>query len=326
MLNRYLPLIACVCCLGCGGSSPEPATPPTESTTQQDSPATSDVTPEQSPAAATPVATPPQEMPVSIPSISLSGTPSSGNSNVSPAGATSSGAGTPTAGSVLRKQVLAAMDPLQIMLGSWRGTTQKPVGDFKGLDEPEWVWDFKTNRDHPSMVMKSNESNYFREARLTYLPDREIYQMKTTGPDGAERVYEGTFEVPVEKYQGDDDRMHVKYKLALAQTNGTTPRDTWQVIFNQQENNRYLMELGRQQSDRFLRFDTVATQRQGTSFAKSDDDYGDRECIISGGLGTSQVSYNGKSYWVCCSGCKAAFDEDPETWIAEYEAKQKAKQ
>ncbi|MCA9081882.1 MAG: hypothetical protein KDA58_15080, partial [Planctomycetaceae bacterium] len=74
---------------------------------------------------------------------------------------------------------------------------------------------------------------------------------------------------------------------------------------------------------RFLRFDTVATQREGTSFAKSDDDYGEKTCVISGGLGTMQVSHKGKSYWVCCTGCKAAFEEDPETWIAEFEAKQK---
>lgn len=44
--------------------------------------------------------------------------------------------------------------------------------------------------------------------------------------------------------------------------------------------------------------------------------------MISQGLGTTQVSYKGKSYWVCCSGCKAAFEEDPEKWIAKFEAMQ----
>jgi YHS domain-containing protein len=28
------------------------------------------------------------------------------------------------------------------------------------------------------------------------------------------------------------------------------------------------------------------------------------------------VSYQGKSYPVCCSGCAAAFNDDPERWIA----------
>ena len=48
----------------------------------------------------------------------------------------------------------------------------------------------------------------------------------------------------------------------------------------------------------------------------SDSDYGDKTCIISQGLGTISVSYKGKSYWVCCTGCKAAFEAEPETWIA----------
>ena len=51
-------------------------------------------------------------------------------------------------------------------------------------------------------------------------------------------------------------------------------------------------------------------------FALSDTDYGEKTCIISQGLGTIAVSYQGKTYWVCCSGCKAAFEDDPQRWIA----------
>jgi YHS domain-containing protein len=37
------------------------------------------------------------------------------------------------------------------------------------------------------------------------------------------------------------------------------------------------------------------------------------------------VSYNGKDYYVCCSGCRDAFKENPEKYIKEAEAKAKAK-
>ena len=47
------------------------------------------------------------------------------------------------------------------------------------------------------------------------------------------------------------------------------------------------------------------------------------ECIVSGGLGTMKVSYNGKEYWVCCSGCRDEFKENPEKYIKEVEAKAK---
>ncbi|MBR9804101.1 YHS domain-containing protein [bacterium] len=50
-----------------------------------------------------------------------------------------------------------------------------------------------------------------------------------------------------------------------------------------------------------------------------DEGYGEKTCIISGGLGTITVSHNGQTYYVCCTGCKAAFEDDPERWIARAE-------
>lgn len=256
-----------------------------------------------------------------IPSISLSGSGEQASSSEEMTAGKES-----TAADEKRRQLLEVMKPVQIMLGAWKGTTQKEVGDFKALTNPEWVWDFKTNRDQPAMVMKSDKSPYFKDARLSYLTDKELFVMTATDADGNVREFEGTFAKPAEEFQGDDQKMHIKYQLQLRQTNGKSARNTWQVTFNQQDNHRYLVELARKSGSNFLRFDTIATQREGTSFAKSDLGYGERECIISGGLGTSQVSYKGKNYWVCCSGCRAAFDEDPESWIAEYQAKVAAKE
>ena len=104
-------------------------------------------------------------------------------------------------------------------------------------------------------------------------------------------------------------------KLQFEQNDDSKER--WRFTFHQQENDRYLLQVDRRRgSADFRRFDTVSTQREGTSFALSDSDYGDKTCIISQGLGTISVSHNGRTYWVCCSGCKAAFEDDPEKWIA----------
>jgi len=86
------------------------------------------------------------------------------------------------------------------------------------------------------------------------------------------------------------------------------------------------MELSRSRNGgEFHRFDTVGTQRQGTSFAINDSDYKDKTCIISEGLGTIQVSHKSNSYWVCCTGCKAAFEEEPDHWIAKLKERGKEK-
>ncbi len=90
--------------------------------------------------------------------------------------------------------------------------------------------------------------------------------------------------------------------------------------------NRYLLEVAKRRGKAaFARFDTVSTQREGTSFALSDSGYAEKTCIISEGLGTTEIMYKGRSYWVCCSGCKAAFEDDPETWIARAAKKEPAK-
>ena len=47
------------------------------------------------------------------------------------------------------------------------------------------------------------------------------------------------------------------------------------------------------------------------------------ECVVTLGLGTIPVSYNGVTYYVCCTGCRDAFNENPAKIIKEYLAKKK---
>jgi hypothetical protein len=215
--------------------------------------------------------------------------------------------------------VVSAMQPLQVLLGKWNGTSRKAQ-----LDQPEWIWDFQTDRSQPSLLMKSDKGTYIREGRLTFLPDLQKYQFTWKTPEGDDRVLRGDFVQPVQDVAGDDQKkLQRTFKLQLT----GEPHDAgeqWQLALQQLENNRYIVEIDRRRgSGAFQRIDTIHTQREGTSFAVSDTDYGEKTCIISQGLGTIGVSYKGQSYWVCCSGCKAAFDEDPQRWIAKWEEKKK---
>ena len=40
---------------------------------------------------------------------------------------------------------------------------------------------------------------------------------------------------------------------------------------------------------------------------------------MTGGLGTIQVAYNGKTYYVCCSGCREEFAANPKKYVDEFE-------
>ncbi|MDG2131207.1 MAG: hypothetical protein P8K08_24630 [Fuerstiella sp.] len=219
--------------------------------------------------------------------------------------------------------IMAKLKPLQVLLGNWRGTTRREYEGFKAVDSHEWIWDLRSQPDQPALASASDKSPYLKQASLTWNPTDSVFELIATDQDGKERTFTGDYTDPVHEIIGPDDKLHRVFRLELTQTDESAEQvggDRWQVAFAQQENNRYLLEIDKRRGTAtFRRFDTVSTQREGTSFALSDSSYGEKECIISQGLGTTAVSWKGKTYWVCCSGCKAAFEEDPETWIARAE-------
>ena len=218
--------------------------------------------------------------------------------------------------------VMEHLKPLQVMLGKWRGTTRRDYDGFKAVDNHEWIWDLQTDPSQPALKVDSDKSPYLTAARLTWNVETAQFQLQATDKSGITRNFMGDYTDPVHEIIGPDDKLHRVFRLEVTQTEDALNKDSdggerWQVAFAQQENNRYLLEVSKRRgAAAFRRFDTVSTQRDGTSFALSDSDYGEKTCIISQGLGTTPVSYQGKTYWVCCSGCKAAFEEDPATWIA----------
>jgi hypothetical protein len=289
----FAPILA-----GCGGSPAAPtAASPVSSAAPSQAPAAAE--PTETPTGSTEPATVPRRRPVQL-----------------------GGGGSAAASNADKEQqaesVLSAMQPLQILLGKWNGASRKAQ-----IDEPEWIWDFQTNRAQPSLVMTSEKGTYIREGRLTYLPEVQKYQFSWKTPEGEVRVLRGEFVKPVQDVPGDDNKLQRTFKLQL--TGDPQDGEQWQLAFDQQENNRYILEVERRRgSGAFQRVDTVHTQREGTSFALSSSDYGEKTCIISQGLGVMTVSYKGQSYYVCCTGCKAAFEDDPEGWIAKWEAKKKS--
>lgn len=296
--------------VGCGGSSEPEASKPVKSNSKKPAPVTS--TTEESSDNAKESASKEDSPTESFAPVKLGG-----------GGETSSSANTTAKKNVPPEKQLddvkKALKPIQVVLGPWHAIIDKT----KSYEDLQWVWDWKTDRAQPALAMATKgDGEYFKSARLTYLVEDEKFQMTLTDKEGKQRVLQGTYlEEPTDK-PGEDKRQTPQrtYKLQLTEVGDA--KDRWQIVMNQQDNNRYLLELSRLRGSRFVRFDTAASQREGTSFALSDSDYKEKTCVISQGLGTIQVSHKGKSYWVCCSGCKAAFEEDPEKWIAKFEAMQ----
>lgn len=215
------------------------------------------------------------------------------------------------------QSVISHLQPLQVLLGQRRGTTRREYENFKAVDQHEWVWDLRTKPEQPALVISSDKSPYVKSGRLTWDTATQKFVLSTTDPGGVTRTFTGDYSEPVHEVVGSDDKLHKVFTLLFDQDKAGEDGEQWQLAIAQQENNRYLLEVGKRRGQAsFNRFDTVSTQREGTSLAASDTDYAEKACIISEGLGTTEVTYKGRSYWVCCTGCRAAFDEDPEKWIA----------
>ena len=222
--------------------------------------------------------------------------------------------------------IVQALKPLQVMLGQWEGKTFKKVNGFAVVEQSDWAWDFQSDPQQPALRLRSTNSPYLKDARLTYLPKADQYAMVVTTTDGGSRKYTGEFTEPIRDVAGDDSKLQRTFKLKFAQVEPAQRDEMAEFIINQQANDRYLIEVYDQTGNRLLRRDTIANQREGTSFALSDTNYGDKTCIISQGLGTIAVRFEGQSFWVCCTGCKAAFEDDPKKWIDRYMARKDTEQ
>ena len=99
-----------------------------------------------------------------------------------------------------------------------------------------------------------------------------------------------------------------------------TQRLVWYLLHANRLMVRY--EVKPAEKTLFTRVYQVGATKEGTVFANAPTG---PECIVSGGAGTSTVTYQGKTYYVCCSGCRDAFLEEPDKYIKEYEAKRNKK-
>lgn len=221
-------------------------------------------------------------------------------------------------------EVVVQLQPFQVLLGQWRWITQKKFGDFpKSGDDVRWVWDFKTRPGQPGLGAQSETSPYFRSLWIT-ATSADSFEARLTADDGAVRVFQGTWVDGQEPRETPDGKILQRtFALQMMQVE-PVEGEQWQLTVNLIDNNQYLLELKKRPTAQasLQLLDTVRQQREGTSFAVADSDNPGPKCIISGGLGTMTVSYQGKSYPVCCSGCAAAFNDEPEKWLSRLKKKE----
>lgn len=202
--------------------------------------------------------------------------------------------------------------PFNVLVGSWKGTGY-PEGTKEeraaGLWTETITWGWQFNDDDAWLTATFEKGKHFASGELRYSVEKATYQLTLTTPDKAKLIFAGTLKDKV---------------LSLDRVGGPAGEDQ-RVVFSLLHFNRHLYRFEARPAGSPLGFTKqyqVGATKEGVAFA---DVPKGPECVVSGGLGTMKVTYLGKEYYVCCSGCRDAFKENPEKWIKEFEAKAKEK-
>jgi YHS domain-containing protein len=202
-----------------------------------------------------------------------------------------------------------ALQPFNLLIGTWRGTGQ-PEGTLREKQKGFWTetltWQWQFKGDDAWLKLTVDKGKYFTGGELRYLPTKDQFEL-TLQTVGKEKV---TFTGAL------------KEKLLTLDQIEEGKKASKRIVINLLRDNRFLysFEEKREGKADLVRLYQVGATKEGVPFAGGD---AKPVCIVSGGLGTIKVTYKGQTYYVCCSGCREEFKEDPEKYIKEFESKGK---
>jgi hypothetical protein len=204
------------------------------------------------------------------------------------------------------------LQPLNSLIGTWKATgypegvskDERAVGMWTELIT--WGWAFK-NQD-AWLTVQFVKSKHFSSGELRFSPDRnDPFRLTLLTPDKMPQSFSGRL---------------VDKTLTFTRTD-SPPGEDQRLVFSLLHHNRHLYRFESRPAGSALAFSKkyqVGATKEGVPFA---DVPKGPECVVSGGLGTSKVTYMGKDYFVCCSGCRDEFKANPEKYVKELERKAK---
>lgn len=208
-----------------------------------------------------------------------------------------------------KSSAIGALQQFNVLVGAWRGVGQPKRGSQVGAwqEKAASVWELKPKSTGIRWTVEGGKQ--WKSALLGYDESSKQYTLETRLMDDSSRSYSGKL---------DDKRLILE---SAADDHKEVHRATLTVL----NENRItlLLEKRPEQQSFYSRVAEVGYQRDGTRLAVAGNS--GPECVVTGGLGTIPVMHKGKTYYVCCTGCRDAFNDDPEGTLADY-AKRKAEE
>lgn len=204
-----------------------------------------------------------------------------------------------------KEAVKAALAEFNSLIGGWRGVGQPQRNSSKDAwtETAEWAWHF--DKDATAIRYTVKDGKQLATADLTYDPSRKLYILRGKFAGDVERTFEGKIANKKLELESKEDADGNVYRVTITRLN--------------EKRTLVLYERRKASQTFYARLAEVGYTREGTTLAI--EGAGEPECVVSGGKGTIKVAYKGETYYVCCTGCKQAFDDDPEGILADYRAK-----
>ena len=202
----------------------------------------------------------------------------------------------------------AALGELAEFIGLWNGNGEGAVEGKKALWKETWSWGWKFAKDaDPALKLDIKDGKFFTSAIVKYDLEKKAYLVTATDKGGKDQEFTGKL---------------VKGKFVLERTDAKT-KDVYRLTVNTAAEGIRFVGLyekvagGKGLGDTIYK---VSGSKDGESFAGGGKK---NECVVTGGLGTMTVSYMGKTFYVCCSGCKDEFNDNPKKYVDAFEKKKK---
>jgi len=204
----------------------------------------------------------------------------------------------------------AALQALNDFIGDWKGTggPDRPGPDPKESwsEAISWSWRFKAPDAWLQFVIKGGK--YLSRGEVRYLPEKKKYQLNAIDAKQQKLAFEG--------------QLDAKGYLTFERTEPATGETQQMVMNSAGDGVRFVYRYAVRPKGRtvFTKVYQVAASKEGESLAASGKK---NECIVTGGSGTIAITFMGEKFYVCCSGCRDAFNEEPAKYVAAYKEKKK---
>ena len=203
------------------------------------------------------------------------------------------------------REIPEAFAPFEYLVGSWNGTGVPSANKLKGWNEKHaWAWKFDKGTAVGLSVTMTGDK-LLAKGRLSFDADAKRFKLEGNDPEGKSVAFVGAVDksgknLVLDRVGSTGDKLKQRLTIVL---NSNLVRYT--VWVDQQEPG----------APQFKRMVVVGLTKEGEAFAAGASASDLPKCIVTGGTASLSVTYQGKSYPLCCTGCRDEFNESPEKYV-----------